>query len=130
MEEEKFYIKVIGIIFDTTTRKILIGKNKEDQNYSFLEGDLMQSEELDACLKRTVTEKTGYYVHNLGSIYAENMLKDKTKVKLHFLCEIKAGDETPGEKVEELIWVKPSEVEEKLQVKLPSRLYEYITNLE
>jgi len=45
-----------------------------------------------------VTEKTGYSVHNLGSIYAENMLKDPNKVKLHFLCEIKGGEEKPGEK--------------------------------
>jgi hypothetical protein len=129
MEEKKFYVKIIGIIFDTTTRKILIGKGKDDEKYSFVEGDLTQTEELDACLKRTVTEKTGYFVHNLGSIYAENMLKNKNKLKLHFLCEIKAGEEKLGENIKELIWVKPSEVEEKLQVKLPSRLYEYITNL-
>lgn len=129
MEQNEFYIKIVGIIFDTSTRKILLGKDKKEIKYSFLEGDLKQTEELDACLKRTVTEKTGYYVHNLGSIYAENMLQNKNKVKLHFLCEIKAGNEKPQEDVE-LIWVKPSEVEEKLQVKLPSRLYEYITNLE
>lgn len=130
MENEEFYIKIVGIIFDTKTRKILIGKNKRDNKYSFLEGNLNHTEELDACLKRTVTEKTGYSVHNLGSIYAENMLADKNKVKLHFLCEVKAGEQNPGENVEELIWVKPSEVEGKLQVDLPSRLHEYITNLE
>ncbi len=130
MEEQQFYIKIVGIIFDTSTRKILLGKNKEEEKYSFLEGNLTHIEELDACLKKTVTEKTGYSVHNLGSIYAENMLKDPNKVKLHFLCEIKGGEEKPGENVEELIWVKPSEVEEKLQVDLPSRLHEYLINLE
>ncbi len=129
MEENKFYIKIVGIIFDTKNRKVLIGKNKEEQKYSFLEGNLTQIEELDACLKRTVTEKTGYQVHNLGAIYAENMLQNKNKVKLHFLCEVKSGEEKPGENVDELLWVKPSEVEEKIQVKLPSTLHEYITNL-
>lgn len=130
MEADKFYIKIVGIIFSTSTRKVLIGKAKGDKNYSFLEGFLTQNEELDQCLKKTVTEKTGYKVHNLGAIYSENHLQDKSKVKLHFLCEIKGGEEQKGENVEDIIWVKPSEVEEKLGVKLPSRLHEYITNLE
>lgn len=130
MEKELFYIKIVGIIFSTTTRRILVGRNKDETKFSFLEGDLNHDEELDACLKRTVTQKTGYKVHNLGAVYAENKLKDPDKVKLHFLCEVKTGEEMPGEGVEELKWVKPSEVEEYLQVKLPSRLHEYITNLE
>jgi len=130
MENDKFYVKIVGIIFDTTTRKILLGKGPEEENYSFLEGDLTYEEELDACLKRVTKEKTGYNVHNLGAVYSENCLTDKAKIKLHFLCQIKSGEETLGEDVKELIWVKPSEVEEKLGVKLPSRLHEYVTNLE
>jgi len=31
MEEQQFYIKIVGIIFDTSTRKILLGKNKEEE---------------------------------------------------------------------------------------------------
>jgi len=130
MENERFYIKIVGIIFDTEKRKILIGKNPGNENYSFLEGDLTHEEELDKCLKRTVTEKTGYIVHNLGAIYAENMLRDKDKVKVHFLCEIKGGKEKLGKNVAVLKWVKPSEVEKYLGVTLPSRLHEYLTNLE
>jgi hypothetical protein len=130
MEKDLFYIKIVGIIFDTKTKKILIGKNQGDEKYSFLEGNLIQNKELDLVLKETVTGKTGYSVHNLGSIYSENMLQDLKKVKLHFLCEVKSGEEKPGENVEELLWVKPSEVEEKLQVRLPTRLKEYILNLE
>lgn len=129
MEKDMFYVKIVGIIFDTTTRKILVGKNKEDDRYSFLEGDLTYDEELDKCLKKTVKEKTGYDVHNLGAVYSENCLKDPKKIKLHFLCEKRKGEENPGNDVEELKWVKPSEVEDHLKVKLPSRLHEYVTNL-
>ncbi|MEA3413982.1 MAG: NUDIX domain-containing protein [Nanoarchaeota archaeon] len=130
MEMDKFKIKVVGIIFNPKTRKILIGKNKEDEKYSFLEGNLTHKEELDKCLKRTITEKTGYITHNLGAIYAENRLREDDKLKIHFLCEATEGEEKPGENVEELIWVKPSEVENKLNVELPTRLHEYIMNLE
>jgi len=129
MEKERFYIKIVGIIFDTEKRKILIGKNPGDETYSFLEGDLNHEEELDKCLKRTVTEKTGYIVHNLGAVYAENRLKDTDKVKIHFLCEIKSGKEKLGKDVSELKWVKPQEVEKYLGVNLPSRLHEYLINL-
>jgi predicted metalloendopeptidase len=129
MGKDVFYIKIIGIIFDTQKRKILIGKNHEDESYSFLEGDLTHAEELDKCLKRTVTEKTGYIVHNLGAVYAENMLQDKEKVKIHFLCEVKSGKEKMGKNVVELKWVKPQEAEKYLGVNLPSRLHEYLINL-
>jgi len=130
MEMDKFYTKIVGIIFSTTTRRVLIGKNYGDKGYSFVEGDLTHNEELDKCLKRTILEKTGFTAHNLGAIYAENMLSDKEKIKIHFLCEISSGDLTLGENVDDLIWVKPSEVEEKLGVKLPVRLHEYLMNLE
>lgn len=130
MEKDKFYTKIVGIIFSTTTRKVLIGKNAGDLNYSFLEGTLTHNEELDKCLKRTIKEKTGFTAHNLGAVYAENMLQDKEKIKIHFLCEISSGDLTPGENVEDLIWARPSEVEEKIGVKLPVRLHEYLMNLE
>jgi ADP-ribose pyrophosphatase YjhB (NUDIX family) len=130
MEKEEFYIKVVGWIFDPKERKLLIGKNPGDENYSFLEGNLSQEEEIDKCLKRTIAEKTGFKAHNLGAIYAENKLKNLKKVKIHFLCEATEGKLEPGKNVSELIWVKPSQVEGKLGVKLPSRLHEYLGNLE
>ena len=132
MVKELFYVKIAGIIFDTTTRKILIGKAKGDEKYSFLEGNLNHEEELDVCLKRIAKEKTGFKIHNLGAVYAENMLKDKEKLKIHFLCEV--GEEENqlvlGENIEELIWVKPSNVEKKIGISLPSRLHEYLIGLD
>jgi ADP-ribose pyrophosphatase YjhB (NUDIX family) len=130
MEENKFIVKIVGIIFDPEKRKILVGKNKEDERYSFLEGDLTYEEELDQGLKRITKEKTGYIIHNLGAVYAENMLESrKDKLKIHFLCEATEGEEKPGINVEELLWVNPKEIEEKLEVELPTRLREYIIGL-
>jgi len=130
METSKFYVKIVGIIFDPKKRKLLIGKNVGDERYSFLEGDLGYEQELDEKLKEVTKEKTGYKVHNLGAVYAENMLKNQEKLKIHFLCEATEGEEKPGENVEKLVWVKPSEIEEKLGVKLPSRLRGYLIGLE
>ena len=130
MQRDMFYTQIVGIIFSTTTRKVLIGKTPGDKNHSFIEGELTHNEGMDACLKRTVKEKTGFTVHNLGAVYVENMLQDKEKIKVHFLCEIYDGELENGENVEDLIWVRPSQVEEKLGVTLPPRLHEYLLNLE
>jgi ADP-ribose pyrophosphatase YjhB (NUDIX family) len=127
--EQKFKVKIIGILFNPKAHKILIGKNKNDKSLSFLEGDLMQNEELDVGLKRTAKEKTGYSIHNLGAIYAENKLKNKEILQIYFLCEATEGEEKPGKNVSELKWINPRDVENKLHKKLPARLKEYITSL-
>lgn len=130
MKNDRFYVKIVGIIFDPKKRQILVGKNFGDKKYSFLEGNLDHDEEMDKTLKRITKEKTGFKIHNLGAVYAENMLLDKEKLKVHFLCEATEGKQKAGPNVEELVWVKPSQVEEKLGVKLPNRLREYIIGLE
>jgi len=127
--EQKFKVKIIGILFNPSTRRVLVGKNKGDKNLSFLEGDLKYNEELDVGLKRTAKEKTGYIIHNLGAVYAENKLKKRNELQIHFLCEATEGKQKLGKKVVELRWIKPKEVEEKLREKLPTRLKEYILNL-
>lgn len=127
---ENFKVKIIGILFKPDKRKILIGKNVGDKDYTFLEGELKQNEELDVCLKKVAQEKTGYKIHNLGAVYAENMLNKKDVLNLYFLCEATEGKETKGKNVEELKWIKPSEVEKHLKVNFPSRLHEYIMSLE
>ena len=127
--EQKFKVKIIGILFNPQARKILIGKNKNDKNLSFLEGDLRYDEELDVGLKRVSREKTGYIIHNLGAVYAENRLKDKEALRIYFLCEATEGKEQPGKNVSELKWVNPKEIEKQLGKKLPTRLKEYIVGL-
>lgn len=131
----KFAVKIIGIIFDPEKRMVLIGKNFDDELFSFLEGDLLEKEELDKSLKRVTEEKTGYKIHNLGAVYAENKISEqKDLLKLYFLCEATSGKdggkEKPGKNVEELRWIKPKQIEKELKIKLPTRLKEYIFGLE
>ena len=128
--EEKFKVTIVGILFNPSTRKILVGKNKGDEKLSFVEGDLKYEEELDVGLKRVTKEKTGYIIHNLGAIFAKNKLKEMDTLQIYFLCEATEGEETPSQDVEELKWIKPTEVEKELGEKLPTRLREYILNLE
>ena len=57
------------------------------------------------------------------------MENDKEKLELYFLCEATEGSEKPGEGVEELKWIKPSEVHQYINGKIPSRLKEYIIHI-
>ena len=131
MSETKFNVKIIGILFNPKERKILIGKNKGDEYFSFVDGELKYDEELDQGLKRVTKEKTGHVIHNLGTIYANNMIEGKNTdtLELYFLCEINGGEEKRGEDVEEIRWIKANEFEELSNQKLPTRLKEYITNI-
>lgn len=130
MEKTKFYVKIVGILFNPSEKKILVGKNKEDEYFSFLESDLSEDEELDVGLKRATTEKTGYIIHNLGTIFARNKIKgDEKTLEIYFLCEATEGEEKLAKQVEEIRWIKAKEFEELTNQKLPSRLKEYIFNI-
>ena len=131
MEGTKFNVRVVGILFDPAEKKILVGKNKGEGHFSFVDGELKYEEELDLGLKRVATEKTGYVVHNLGVIFVNNRIggENTDTLELYFLCEVKKGEEKPGEKVEELRWIKAEEFEDLSNRRLPSRLQEYIKNI-
>ena len=129
-KKEKFTVKIYGIVFEPKSRKILIGKNFKDKKFSFVEGNLIYKEELDKCLKKVTKEKTGYIIHNLGAVYAQNKIKNKKDIlELYFLCEATEGKEKPGKNVSELKWISPKLVEKELKTKLPTRLKGYIINL-
>jgi len=121
MGNGKFYVRIVGIIFNPKERKILIGKNKGDKNYSFVDGELKSG------LKRVTKEKTGYDISNLGSIFAG--LRKKDELAIYFLCEIKNGKEIRGAKVEKIRWVKAKEIEKLINEKLPGKLKEYLNSI-
>lgn len=127
MKSEKFNVKIVGIVFDPHRKKILIGKNKGDKNYSFVDGKLNHGQELNESLKRIIKEKTGYYTSNLGSIFAG--IKKKEELAIYFLCEIKEGKEDLGKGVKEIAWVKANEIEKLINEKLPEKLKEYLVNI-
>ncbi|MBI2003855.1 hypothetical protein HYS72_00115 [Candidatus Pacearchaeota archaeon] len=127
MGNGKFHVRIIGIVFDPNQKKILIGKNKKDKNYSFVDGKLGYNEELNESLKKIIKDKTGYYTSNLGSIFAG--IKKKEELAIYFLCEIKEGKEDLGKGVKEIKWAKANEIENLINEKIPGKLKEYLVNI-
>ena len=131
MNKKMFNVKLIGIVFNPSEKKILIGKNRNDEYCSLVDGELRYDEELDFGLKRVIKDKTGYLVHNLGTIYANNKVNGENTdtLELYFLCELKEGQEKLGENVEEIMWINAEDFEKKTNKKIPKRLKEYLNNI-
>ena len=134
MEEEKFDMVLLGVIFDPATRKILIGRRKNDPNFPeltwcFPGGKLNPGESVDKVLKQKIKLKTGYDVKNLGTIFVNTAPKTPNLFLVYFLCEAFKGEEQAGDDLVEVKWIGPDELEEYRKRPLNTRLKEYIMSL-
>ncbi len=137
MEDKKsdeFKVILIGVIFDTKTRKILLGKRQKDPHipkltWCFPGGKLIPGEKMDTTFKRKIKEKTGYEIKNLGTIFSQKYPEKDNFVAIYFLAQVFKGEEKPGDDLVELKWVKPEQVENYFTTSFHTRLKEYIINL-
>lgn len=126
---------VIAIVFDTKTKKILIGLCKKDPNFpdlgwAFPAGRPGYEEELEDCLKKQVKESTGLNVESLGTIFAKTYSENRKALSVYYLSEVVSGEEKSGGEFTEMKWVDPEELEEHFKPQtLHPKLKEYILNL-
>ena len=132
-----FYVKTLGIVFNTKTRKILIGRREEDPHvknltWSFPGGRTKQDIEIEEGVEEIIKEKTGLNVKSLGCIssgFARIPNENKNLLLLYYLCELLNGEEKPSSKFKELKWVSPEELENYFTTTFDPRIKEYILNL-
>lgn len=133
-EEEKLHAIVLGVIYDPSKKKILIGRRNNDPHFSKLKwcfpgGRLKPGDEIDKALKKHMKLKTGYNVKNLGTIFSEFIAEKPNLIAVYFLTEVFTGKANPGDDLVELKWVDPEEIEKIFDTKFNSRLKEYLINL-
>lgn len=130
-----FRVNVIGIVFDTKTRKILIGRKENDPiipklSWCFPGGGPNHEEELEEAVVREVKEETGLDVESLGSIFARILPEQKNILMIYYLCEAIGGKQKKSsDEFAELKWVNPDELEKHFTTSFDKRLKEYILNL-
>jgi len=138
MKKEKrvnnFQVIVIGIIFDPRERKVLIGKRKNDPyfpqiTWTFPGGRLADDGEINKTLKERIKAQTGLAVKNLGAVFAKTYEERRDMMAVYFLCEALEGKAKAGEKLKEIKWVKPSEVEKYFETSFHPRLKEYLVHI-
>ncbi len=129
-----FLVNVLGIIFNPETKKILIGRRKNDpyikeSTWCFPGGRPDYNEELEEALKKEIKKKTGLKVESLGAVFAKNYPEKREFLSIYYLCEVVGGKEKAGEKFIEIKWVDPEELEKYFTTSFHPKLKEYITNL-
>ncbi len=133
-EKGLFYITTLGIIFDTRTKKILIGRREgdpltEELTWSFPGGSPGDGIDLERGVEIEVERKTGFKVKNLGSVFSRFFKENKKVIIIYYLCEVVGGEESVGASFKELRWVKPEELENYFTTSLDPRLMEYLLHL-
>lgn len=133
-EKGVFLVSLVGIIFDTKTKKILLGRRENDPyipklTWCFPGGRPEYGEDLEKSLERQIKEKIGVRVKNLGAVFARVFKENKKFIIIYYLCEIVGGKEKPSKKFVELKWFKPEEVEKVFTTSIDPRLKEYIIHL-
>jgi len=136
MEKEvpKFEVIVIGIIFDSQKKKVLIGKRKEGQGadilgWCFPGGRLTPGDDIDKSLKERVKLKTGYSVKNIGTFFSRTHPEKPGLVSVSFLTTVFEGEEMPGDDIVELKWIKVDEIENYFKIPLHKKLKEFLFEL-
>lgn len=134
MDQKYFEVIVLGVIFDTKTKKILIGRRNDPKDFkgltwAFPGGRPKHGEELDHAIKREVKEETNLDTDSMGVIFAKTYPEKKDLVAVYFLCGITGGKEKAQEDFSELKWIGPGELGKYFTTSLHPKLREYIEDL-
>lgn len=134
VEKQRPLSIILGIVFDTKTKKILISKRKNksqitELTWCFPGGKIEVGEDLEKEIKRKIKEKTGLEIESLGSVFAETNLGNEGLLSIYYLCEFLGGNENPSEEYEEFKWVSPGKIEDYFGKELHPHLKEYLINL-
>jgi 8-oxo-dGTP diphosphatase len=130
----KFEVIVLGIILDSTKKKILIAKRESDPyikelDWCFPGGRLQVGEDIDKALKKKMKLKTGYSIKNIGTFFSETYDENPDLVSISFLTKVFEGEEIPGDDIVELKWIHPKEIGQYFKIPIHRKLKEFLLEL-
>lgn len=130
-----FLVNVLGIVYDSQTKRILIGRRVDDPHFqklswSFPGGRPGYETELENYLKQEIKNKTGVEVTVEKVVFAKTYPENRQFLSIYYHCEPTGGSAQPGEKFVELKWVKPTEVKQYFTTSLHPTLFSYLESLE
>ncbi|MCK4634804.1 MAG: NUDIX domain-containing protein [Candidatus Aenigmarchaeota archaeon] len=133
-EKGVFLVNVLGIIYDPETKKILIGRRKNDPyikelTWCFPGGRPAYEEDLEYYLKEQIMVKTGLEVEVKEIVFAKTYPEKREFLSIYYLCEVTGGKENASEKFVEIKWVEPTEVQKYFTTSLHPKLLEYLKTL-
>ncbi len=129
-----FLVNVLAIIYNPQTKKVLIGKRRDDPyipelSWSFPGGRPAYKEDLEFYLKFEIKRKTGVEVRIKELIHARLHPEMKEFLSMYYLCEPLGGKEQAGEKFSEIKWVFPHELKYFFTTKMDSKVEKFLSEL-
>ncbi len=130
-----FLVNALGIVYNPKTRQILIGRRESDPHikklsWCFPGGRPAYENDLEFCLKNEIKKKTGLEVEVKRIVFAKTYPEKREFLSIYYYCEVIGGEEKAGEKLIELKWIKPTEVQKYFTTSLHPKLIEYLRTLE
>ena len=130
-----FLLNVLGIVYNSKTRKLLIGKREKDPyirelSWTFPGGRPAYKEDLEFYLKHEIKIKTGLDVNVKKIVFAKTYPEKREFLSIYYLCEAVGGNEKAGEKFVEIKWVSPADVQKYFTTSLHPELLRYLKTLE
>jgi len=130
-----FLVNVLGIVYNSKTRKILIGRRENDPYIKELTwclpgGRPAYEEDLEHYLKLEVRKKTGLDVDVKKVIFAKTYPEKREFLSIYYLCEVIGGKVNPSDKFVETKWVRPTEVKTHFTTSLHPKLLDYLKTIE
>jgi len=111
-----FLVNCLAIVYDSKTRKILIGRREGDKyiknlSWTFPGGRPAYSEDIEDYLKLEIKKKTNLDVRIKKIVFAKTYPEDRRFLSVYYLVKpTNIGKEKAGEKFTEIMWIKPTEV--------------------
>jgi len=130
-----FLVNALGIVYNSQTKKILIGRREDDPyikelSWCFPGGRPAYEDDIEIYLKREIKGKTNVDVDIKKIIFAKTYPEKREFLSIYYLCEIIGEQEKAGEKFKEVKWIKPTEVKDYFTTSLHPDLLAFLETLE
>jgi len=133
-EKGVFLVNALGIIHNSKTKRILIGRRENDPHitkltWCFPGGRPGYKVDLEDYLKKEIEKKTGLAVHIKKVIFAKTYPEKREFLSIYYLCEYVRGKAIAREKFVEVKWIKPTEVRKYFTTSIHPKILEFLKTL-
>lgn len=134
-EKGIFLVNLLGIVYDTKVKQILIGRRENDAyfenlSWCFPGGTPYYENELEVYLKDQIKRKTALNVEIKKVVFAKTYPEKREFLSIYYHCEPISGEARAGEKFVEIKWINPTEVQDYFTTSLHPKLLEYLRTVE
>jgi ADP-ribose pyrophosphatase YjhB (NUDIX family) len=129
-----FLVNLLAIVFDPSSKRILIAKRENDPNikelsWVFPGGRPNHSNNLEDELKKLVNSSLNINLSVDKQMYAKTYPENNKILSIYYLCTYLGGSPETKEKFKEFKWIYPNEVNRYFTTSIHPRILEILSKL-